>query len=96
MAIDTAAKRASAIFPWIPRPRSVLPAAGVDQGDRQDVAWAYRGILAGLAVPSAYEELEITSTITLELAITSTVTKELSLASTITKELAITSGIEEG
>ena len=93
MAIDTAAKRASAIFPWIPRARSVLPVAGIDQGDRQDIAWAYRGILAGLAVPSAYEELEIASTITTELAVTSTVTKEQSLASTITKELTITSRI---
>lgn len=56
MAVDTRNKRASAIacrrLPWM---RRFLPLADgtIDQGDRQHVAFVYRGILAGepVAVP---------------------------------------------
>lgn len=46
MAIDTRDKRASALngMPWDP-PRFV-PDSAIGQGDRQDVANVYRGILA--------------------------------------------------
>lgn len=47
--IDTAAKRCSAIatrrLPWLRR-FVPIPAGSVDQGDRQQVAYVYRGILA--------------------------------------------------
>jgi hypothetical protein len=51
MAIDTAAKRNSAIatrrLPWMRR--FAPPTDGtIDQGDRQQVAFVYRGILSGL------------------------------------------------
>ena len=52
MALDTRDKRASAIhvgMPW----RGLLPlpdGAALDQGDRQQVAFMYRGILAGAPV----------------------------------------------
>lgn len=56
MAVDTRDKRGSCIglaSPW----RSVLPnpdAAAEDQGDRQQLAYSYRGILAGvLTYPDA-------------------------------------------
>jgi hypothetical protein len=49
VAIDTPAKRNSAIatrrLPWMRR-FLPIPASGVDQGDRQQVAFVYRGILA--------------------------------------------------
>lgn len=53
MAIDTRDKRASAIevgLPW----RGLLPVpdGGLNQGDRQQVAFMYRGVLAQSAAPS--------------------------------------------
>ena len=47
MAIDTRDKRASAIMPGMPW-RGLLPVAdsGVNAGDRQQVAFLYRGIAA--------------------------------------------------
>lgn len=47
MAMDTAAKRGSAMFirsPW--RKRLPLPDSTIDQGDRQATAFMYSGILA--------------------------------------------------
>lgn len=53
MAVDTRDKRASAtcvLAPW----RLVLPSPGtIDQGDRQQLAWAYRGILSGSVTTAA-------------------------------------------
>ena len=52
MAIDTAAKRSSAInvgSPW--RSRLPFPDGTIDQGDRQAVAFVYSGILAVEFVP---------------------------------------------
>lgn len=50
MAIDTAAKRLSAIavrrLPWFRRFAVPLPDGEIDQGDRQQLALVYRGILA--------------------------------------------------
>lgn len=47
MAVDTAAKRSSAINPACPwRGRLPLPDATIAQGDRQAVALLYSGILA--------------------------------------------------
>lgn len=53
MAVDTRAKRSSAISissPW----RSMLPApdSAIGQGDRQAVPYMYSGILAGAVVAS--------------------------------------------
>lgn len=54
MAIDTRDKRASAIMPGIPW-RGLLPVAdsGVNAGDRQQVAFLYRGIAADAPVVTA-------------------------------------------
>lgn len=52
MAIDTAAKRGSAIcvsMPW--RPFLPLPDGVIDQGDRQAVPFMYSGILAANPAP---------------------------------------------
>lgn len=52
MAIDTRAKRGSAIcvsMPW--RPFLPLPDGAISQGDRQSVPFLYSGILAGGAAP---------------------------------------------
>lgn len=47
MALDTALKRGSAIFPGIPwRPFVSIPGASIDQADRQTLARYYSGILA--------------------------------------------------
>lgn len=52
MALDTALKRGSAIFPAIPwRPFVSIPGASIDQADRQALAHYYSGILAGGAQP---------------------------------------------
>ncbi len=48
MPVDTANKRGSAVSTariWIVG--APLPDAAIDQADRQQVAWAYAGILAG-------------------------------------------------
>jgi hypothetical protein len=51
MAIDTAAKRASAINPGSPwRAHVPFPDGAIGQGDRQATAFWYSGILAGAAV----------------------------------------------
>jgi len=48
MAIDTARKRASvAGVGKIWRGRAIIPDGTIDQGDRQQIAWSYSGILAG-------------------------------------------------
>ena len=50
MAIDTAAKRGSAINPGCPwRSHLPIPDGTIGQGDRQAVAFWYSGILAGTA-----------------------------------------------
>lgn len=50
MAIDTQDKRASAINPSLPwRGYFPQPNSAIDQGDRQQAAALYRGILAGAA-----------------------------------------------
>lgn len=47
MALDTALKRGSAIFPAMPwRPFVSIPGASIDQADRQTLAHYYSGILA--------------------------------------------------
>ena len=46
MAIDSVAKRASAILPGMPRPILPIPDGTIAQGDRQAAAWLYSGILA--------------------------------------------------
>lgn len=47
MAVDTMQKRASATLFMNPsQAKGVVPGGAVDQADRQDVIWAYRGILA--------------------------------------------------
>lgn len=56
MAIDTRAKRGSAIcvsMPW--RPFLPLPDGVIDQGDRQAVPFMYSGILAGGGPPVVTE-----------------------------------------
>lgn len=49
MAIDTKEKRISATL-FYPHAKAVNPADGVNQADRQDASWSYRGILA-IAIP---------------------------------------------
>lgn len=54
MPIDTAPKRLSAIatrrLPWFRRFALPAPDSAVDQGDRQQLALVYRGVLAGEVV----------------------------------------------
>ena len=51
MAIDTAAKRSSALdFEEVWQPASPLPDGAVEQGDRQHMVWSYSGIAATGAV----------------------------------------------
>jgi hypothetical protein len=51
--IDTPQKRLSALarrrLPWLRRFTLPIPDGTIDQGDRQQVAFVYRGILAGAA-----------------------------------------------
>lgn len=60
MAVDSAAKRASVThFLVSSMPKGVIPGGSVDQADRQDASWAYRGILAavtGVIFPVLQEE----------------------------------------
>jgi hypothetical protein len=61
MAIDTAAKRASAINPGSPwRAHVPFPDGAIGQGDRQAVAFWYSGILAGAAAAQPSGRLEYT------------------------------------
>ena len=54
MAVDSMAKRASAtLFMHFGQARGVVPGGSVDQADRQDVVWMYRGILASAAAANA-------------------------------------------
>lgn len=57
MAVDSMAKRASATLFMNPsQAKGVVPGGAVDQADRQDVVWMYRGILAtaaGVNAPTA-------------------------------------------
>lgn len=51
MALDSAAKRCSALHFLMPGyAKAVIPAGTVDQADRQDVIWCYRGISAAALV----------------------------------------------
>ena len=53
MAVDSAAKRASATLFLVPSYAvGVFPDGTIGQGDRQASAWNYSGILAGGAAPS--------------------------------------------
>lgn len=57
MAVDTAAKRASALAMTLP-----IPDGTIDQGDRQHVLWTYGGVLAALLV-TVYPTLHATITL---------------------------------
>ena len=58
MAIDSAAKRSSVLGVLLPcSPRYIAPDSSIDQGDRQDVSWVYRGILAGAAAVMALQRI---------------------------------------
>lgn len=62
MAIDTAAKRQSAIMVLMPFRLCVpIPDGSIDQGDRQTLALAYSGILAEAA--SAYRVMRAAMTV---------------------------------
>ena len=68
MAVDTRDKRASAVgilLPW----HHMLPLADttIDQGDRQQTAWSYRGILAA-ALPVLFSRRNGAMSVMLTLA----------------------------
>ena len=50
MAIDTAQKRASALGVGSPYVINIIPDGALDQGDRQTICSAYKGVLAVIAV----------------------------------------------
>lgn len=50
MAIDTAAKRASAAWVGYPGPVSIIPSGTIDVAARQQISWTYNGIAVGLTV----------------------------------------------
>jgi hypothetical protein len=54
MALDTANKRGSTIGEFSFLEVLPFPDSSVDAGDRQQVAWTYRGILAGASVAIDY------------------------------------------
>lgn len=56
MAVDTAAKRQSALTFGLPFMRGLIPDGTLDQGDRQNAAFGYSAILAG--EPVIIEALE--------------------------------------
>ena len=61
MAVDTAAKRGSAINPGSPwRSHLPFPDGTIGQGDRQAVAFWYSGILAGAAASQATPDIVFT------------------------------------
>ena len=66
MAVDTAAKRSSAINPRLPWRTLPFPDAAVGAGDRQAIVWLYSGILAGAVVipePEPEPEPEVVLTL---------------------------------
>lgn len=80
MAIDTAAKRSSALdFEEVWTAGIPFPDSIVDQGDRQHLLWSYAGIIiAGGIIPGAAAVLD-----------------ELLMAAIISDELIMAAGIED-
>jgi len=90
VAIDTAAKRASAIGVGLPFLRMVIPDGTIGQEDRQTIAFCYGGILASAG---AAETIAIVSTITQAVALALTINQAPSVTSAITQTLSVDSPI---
>lgn len=92
MGLDSRNKRASALG-FALAALVVLPApdATINQGDRQQVAFSYAGILAGAAIVAEPDIVTVNAyfsrSVTLEVGVSTSVTLEAGLSTSVTVEV---------